>query len=107
MFLIIVVGLAVVAATQLVTARTRAQLAADAAALAAAPMTFPPIADMSPDQAAATLASANGAQVWSCACAIVEDFEPRSVEVEVSLATRVVLVGEVEIRAASRAEFIP
>jgi hypothetical protein len=42
-----------------------------------------------------------------CECAIVDDFEPRSVEVEVRLTTRVLLIGDVEVAAVSRAEFVP
>jgi secretion/DNA translocation related TadE-like protein len=104
---IIGVGLAVVAATQLVTARTRAVLAADAAALAAAPMTFPPIADQTPEQAAGEFAGANGARLLRCVCPIIDSFDPRAVEVEVRLPTRVVVVGQVELGAVGRAEFIP
>ncbi|CAN5121899.1 hypothetical protein BH18ACT5_BH18ACT5_11240 [soil metagenome] len=106
-FAIVGVGLAAVAATQIVTARTRAVLAADAAALAAAPMTFPPLADRSPLAAATELAAANGAVVVGCSCVTVEDFVARSVEVEVMLPTRVVLVGDIEVMAVSRAEFVP
>jgi len=104
---IIGTGLAVVAATQLVTARTQAVLAADAAALAAAPMTFPPLAEVTPWTAASDLAAANGAALVACECPTIASFEPRAVEVEVRLRTRVIVVGEVDVRAASRAEFVP
>ena len=107
MLVIVAVGLAVVAAAQIVAARTRAVLAADAAALAAAPMTFPPIAEQSPLAAASELAAANGAVIVGCLCTTVDNFDPRTVEVEVQVATRVVLVGEVIVRAISRAEFAP
>ena len=107
MLMIIAVGLAVVAAAQIVAARTRAVLAADAAALAAAPMTFPPIAEQSPLAAASEWAAANGAVVVGCRCPTVDTFDPRAVEVEVRLPTRVVLIGEVFVQATSRAEFVP
>lgn len=107
MLVIVAVGLAVVAATQIVAARTKAVLAADAAALAAAPMTFPPLAEQSPLAAASELAEANGAVIVGCRCAVVDTFDPRTVEVEVRLATRVVLLGDVVVSATSRAEFIP
>lgn len=105
--MILAVGMALVAATQIVTARTRAVLAADAAALAAAPMTFPPLAEQTSLAAAIQLAAANGATVVGCRCPVVDNFDPREVEVEVRLTTRVLLVGEVEVRATSRAEFVP
>lgn len=101
-------GLALLAAVQLVTARARAVTAADAAALAAAPATFPPLlSEAAPDQLASELAAANGARVLRCQCPVVESFDPRTVEVEVAVATRIVVVGEVEIRAVSRAEYVP
>lgn len=106
--IIIATGLALLAATQLVTARTRAVIAADAAALAAAPATFPPLANgQSPAAVAAELAMANGARLLACRCPTVESFEPRTVEVELAVSTRVALVGIVAVRASSRAEYVP
>ncbi|MFN2485843.1 MAG: Rv3654c family TadE-like protein [Acidimicrobiia bacterium] len=107
LLMIVAVGLAIVAATQIVTARTRAVIAADAAALAAAPMTFPPLGVQTPLAAAIDFAAANGAVVTSCSCPVVDTFDPRSVEVEVRLATHVILVGDVAVSAVSRAEFVP
>ncbi|MGH8924967.1 MAG: Rv3654c family TadE-like protein [Acidimicrobiia bacterium] len=105
---VIATCLALLAAVQLVTARARAITAADAAALAAAPATFPALADSAtPIEVAAELAAANGARLLECRCSVVETFEPRQVEVEVVVATRIAIVGEVEVRAASRAEYVP
>ncbi|HEX2420617.1 MAG TPA: Rv3654c family TadE-like protein [Acidimicrobiia bacterium] len=101
-------GLALLAAAQLVTARARAVTAADAAALAAAPATFPALAnDARPEQLAAALAQANGARLLRCLCPTVESFDPRHVEVEVAVATQIAIVGGVEVRAVSRAEYVP
>ena len=53
------------------------------------------------------MARANQARLVRCSCEIVETFDPRSVEVEVEVAGRVVIVGEVLVRASSRAEYVP
>ena len=107
-FFVIAIGLAVLAAVQLVTARVRAVTAADAAALAAAPATFPALsAGETPSALAAEMAAANGARLLRCLCPVMKSFDPRDVEVEVAVATRVAIVGEVEVRAASRAEYVP
>lgn len=107
-FVVIVTGLALLAAAQLVTARARAVTAADAAALAAAPATFPALSNgAGPDQLAAELAQANGARLLRCLCPIVESFDPRDVEVEVALAAQIAIVGGVEVRAVSRAHYVP
>ncbi|HKZ19078.1 MAG TPA: Rv3654c family TadE-like protein [Acidimicrobiia bacterium] len=102
------IGLAVLAAAQLVTARVRAVNAADAAALAAAPATFPALAvGETPSAVAAEMAEANGAHLLRCLCPVVRSFDPRDVEVEVAVATRIAIVGEVQVRAVSRAEYVP
>jgi secretion/DNA translocation related TadE-like protein len=107
-FIVIVSGLALLAVAQLVTARARAVTAADAAALAAAPATFPALSnDAGPDQLAAELARANGARLVRCLCPMVESFDPRAVEVEVAVAAQIAIVGGVEVRAVSRAEYVP
>lgn len=106
--LVIAIGLAVLAAAQLVTARLRAVNAADAAALAAAPATFPALAvGVTPSVVAAEMAAANGASLLRCLCPVVRSFDPRDVEVEVAVATRIAIVGEVQVRAVSRAEYVP
>ena len=107
-FLVLAAGLAVLAAVQLVTARVRAVTAADAAALAAAPASFPALSNEgAPTEVAAEMAAVNGARLLRCACPVVESFEPREVEVEVAVVTRVAVIGKVEVRAVSRAEYVP
>lgn len=108
MALVILVAVVVLAATQIVTARSRAIAAADAAALAAAPMTFPPVAgDRSPADEALTLAEANGARLVSCVCSLVATFEPRQVEVTVAVSVDLPLLGLRWVHASSAAEFVP
>lgn len=106
--LLTVVVVVVVAATQIVTARSRAIAAADAAALAAAPMTFPPVAGKgSPVLAASTLAHANGARLVACECFQLATFEPRQVVVTVAISVDLPLVGLRWVQASSAAEFVP
>ena len=108
MALVTFVAVLVIAATQIVTARSRAVAAADAAALAAAPMTFPPIAgDRWPVNEASTLARANGARLVSCVCFRLATFEPRQVEVTVAVSVDLPLLGLRWVRASSAAEFVP
>jgi secretion/DNA translocation related TadE-like protein len=107
-FFVIAIGLGVLAAVQLVTARVRAVNAADAAALAAAPATFPALSvGETPSRVAAEMAAANGARLLRCLCPVVRSFDPRNVEVEVAVVTRVAMVGQVQVRAISRAEYVP
>jgi secretion/DNA translocation related TadE-like protein len=104
----IAVGLSLVAATQIVVARARAVAAADAAALAAAPVTFPPVAQgSSPLATANTIAEANGARLIACQCPVVATFEPRAVEVLVEVPVDLMIFGHRFVQAASRAEFVP
>jgi methylaspartate ammonia-lyase len=105
---VVVCGLALLAAAQLVTARARAVTAADAAALAAAPHTFPVFApEGAASEIAADLALANGARLLRCHCPLVATYDPRTVEVEVMVATRIAFFGDVAVRAQSRAEYVP
>lgn len=99
---------AVVAGGQYLDARRRAVAAADASALAAAPVTFRPYgASGSPAQEAARFAIANGARLLACRCAIDRSWAPRTVEVEVEALVDVVLFGRRTVRASSRAQFSP
>ncbi len=89
-------------------ARVEATAAADAAALAAAPVTFRPFgAAGTPAQEAARFAAANGANLVSCSCPVDRSMEPRTVKVEVSRAVALWPVGRVTVTASSRAEFVP
>ena len=108
MALVIFVGLAVLGAAQVITARARASTAADAAALAAAPATFPPLAGgNSPIAEALRVAEANGARLISCLCFRVATFEPRHVEVTVVFPVDLPVLGRRWVEASSAAEFVP
>jgi secretion/DNA translocation related TadE-like protein len=107
----LVVGLLAIAlgaVGQYVAARFQAATAADAAALAAAPVTFLPFgATGSAAEEAARFAAANGGVLVRCECPPDPSFEPRTVEVEVERRVEVLWFGSVTVRAVSRAEFAP
>lgn len=108
MSLVVLVGLAVLGAAQVITARARAVAAADAAALAAAPTTFPPLArGRSPIEEALRVAEANGARLVSCICFQVATFEARQVEVTVVFPVDLPMLGRRWVEASSAAEFVP
>ena len=77
--------------------------AADAAALAAAPATFLG----SPVEEASRMAAANGSQLVSCICSVDRSFGARTVEVRTETRVQIPVLGDVAIRATSRAEFDP
>ena len=105
MTLVLATGLSVVAL--IVNGRAVATAAADAAALAAAPATFPPLGLGSPEAAAIRLATENGAVVTACSCRSDASWAKRSVEVEVAVEVVLPVVGRTEVLAVSRAEFEP
>jgi secretion/DNA translocation related TadE-like protein len=89
-------------------ARVEAVAAADAAALAAAPVTFLPFgAEGTPADEAARFALANGAELLSCACPVDHSWEPRTVTVQVAREVHLWPVGFLTVTAVSRAEFLP
>lgn len=89
-------------------ARTAASTAADAAALAAAPVTFRPFgASGSPAAEAARYAAANGARLVACACRVDRSWRARTVTVTVVRDARLPLAGRLEVRASASAEFQP
>lgn len=89
-------------------ARARAGVAADAAALAAAPLTFASFgADAGPVVEARRFAEANGAVLTTCACAADPTWRPRVVRVAVSVPAELVLFGIRQVPVTSRAEFDP
>ena len=89
-------------------ARVEATSAADAAALAAAPVTFRPFgAAGTPAEEAARFAAANGAVLRSCVCPVDESWESRTVRVEVARTVHLWPIGTVTVTATSRAEFAP
>lgn len=102
---VLMVGIAVLDISAVVSARTRSQTAADAAALAAAPATF--TLASSPLQAATRMAEANGARLVWCSCRMDRRPRVRTVTVETAVVARLWLWEEVTVFAQSRAEFIP
>jgi hypothetical protein len=96
------------AAGQFLATRSQAQAAADAAALAAAPLTFRPFGSAGgPGEEAARLAAANGARLVRCDCPIDRSFAVRVVEVEVTREVPVLVLGNRRVRAVAAAEFTP
>jgi hypothetical protein len=90
------------------SSRLRATTAADAAALAAAPVTFMPFgADGTPTEEAERFARLNGAQLVSCDCAVDRSFEPRSATVRVRVIVHIPVIGSFAAEATGRAEFVP
>lgn len=89
-------------------ARVEAVAAADAAALAAAPVTFLPFgAEGTPTEEAARFATANSARLLSCSCPVDHSWEPRTVTVRVAREVRLWPVGSLTVTAVGRAEFVP
>lgn len=92
----------------LVQARARLTTAADAAALAAAPVTFAPFGTHeTPTAVAAVFAQANGAVLIECGCPIDRSWASREVAVVVALSVDLTLLGHHEIQAQAAAEFRP
>lgn len=90
------------------SARLQAAAAADAAALAAAPVTFRPFgATGSPAAEARRLAGANGAVLTKCSCPVDRSWRSRVVEVVVERRVGLFGLGTITVRASSRAEFAP
>lgn len=104
--LVLAIGLAAVGSV--LRARVEAGTAADAAALAAAPVTFLPFgAAGTPTEEAARFARLNGARVIRCACALDPSWEPRTVEVRTERAVAIWPLGRITVQAVGRAEFVP
>jgi hypothetical protein len=89
-------------------AYSAASNAADAAALAAAPVTFRPFgATGSPAREAALYAGRNGATLVSCSCSIDRSWARRTVTVRVIRRLVVPGVGSFDFSATSKATFDP
>lgn len=105
---VLLLTLAVADAGIVLSARLNAAAAADAAALAAAPVTFRPFgAAGTPAEEAGRVAAANGAVLTRCSCAVDRSWYPRFVDVEVEQRVELFGVGAFTVRASSRAEFVP
>ncbi|HSG78308.1 MAG TPA: Rv3654c family TadE-like protein [Acidimicrobiia bacterium] len=104
----LMLGAAVASVGAFFEGRTRAAAAADAAALAAAPVTFLPFgARGTPAEEAARFAAANGASLVGCSCPVDRSWAHRTVIVDVERRVRLWPVGAVTVRARGRAEFSP
>lgn len=102
----LLVGLAGIG--QVVLARSRVVTAAEAGALAAAPVTFRPFgASGSATEEAARLVRANGAELMVCSCAHDPGYDPRTVIVTVRLTVTILGLREVTLEATATAEFRP
>jgi secretion/DNA translocation related TadE-like protein len=88
--------------------RVEASAAADAAALAAAPVTFLPFgATGTAEDEAERFAHMNGFDLARCVCPQDPSWDERTVTVVVSRSLWLWPVGSISIEASSRAEFIP
>jgi secretion/DNA translocation related TadE-like protein len=100
----LLLGLAGASAAGLVGARLEVQAAADAAALAAAPLTY---TGGDPAAEAARFAAANGARLVSCECRRDPRPVARVVTVVVEAGVHGGLLGRVTLRAEAQAEYVP
>ena len=105
---VLVVGLLLGDLSIYLGARARAQLAADAAALAAAPVTFRPFgAAGSAAGEANRFATGNGASLVECRCPQDPSWHSRTVSVLVSVPADLVLLGVTQATAWGSADFDP
>lgn len=106
--LVVVVTIGVADVGLALGARLQAAAAADAAALAAAPVTFRPFgAAGSPATEAGRLAAANGSVLTACRCPIDRRWRSRVVEVDVQRRVNLIGLGSMTVTASSQAEFAP
>jgi hypothetical protein len=104
--LTLVVGLGAIGTG--IGAYVQAAGAADAAALAAAPVTFSTFGAMgSPRQEAARFASANKTRLIRCVCPVDRSWRTRTVTVTVVRTVDLPGFGRFDVRATSRATFEP
>ena len=102
----LVVGLAGIG--QIVLARAKVVTAAEAGALAAAPVTFRPFgATGSPTAEADRLVRANGAVLVRCSCPYDPGYDPRTAIVTARLRMAVLGFREITLEATAAAEFAP
>lgn len=106
--LMVIAALTLAALGRMAQASEQAVAAAEAAALAAAPRTFPSLGLAgSPHEAAAETARANGAELVSCICMIDDSWAPRAVRVVVTVPVPLPVVGDTVVKRSARAEFEP
>lgn len=102
--LMVVVAAGLAGVGRLVAAHVQVTAAADAAALAAAPVTF---LGGDPAREAARYASANGSRLVRCGCRSDPAFAARVVTVEVVKDVDLGLLGRHRVRGRAAAEFDP
>ncbi len=102
---ILIMAVALLDVTAMLSARIRVQTAADAAALAAAPATF--AGGASPRAVAQRLAEANGARLVWCRCPVDQRPVGRVVSVETERVARLWLWRDIRVSAVARAEYFP
>lgn len=106
--MVAVLAIGVAAVGTAIAGHSQVSNAADAAALAAAPVTFRPFgARGTPAQEAARFASANGGKLLRCDCGINRTWDPRTVTVVVGKEVSILGIGMVHVEAMSRATFEP
>lgn len=109
---VVVLGFALVAClagiAHVVLARAKVVAAAEAGALAAAPVTFRPFgATGSPSAEAGRLVRANGAVLVRCYCPYDPGYGPRTAVVTARLRTALLGFREIALEATAAAEFSP
>jgi hypothetical protein len=101
-------GLAVADLARVTVARTRAAAAADAAALAAVPLTFSSFGGSNdPREAAVRTAAGNGAELVECRCPVDRSWATRVAVTVVAIEVDLLLFPDRRVTAAAAAEFRP
>lgn len=104
----VILALLVIDVAEIVLARARLAAAADAVALAAAPITFAHFGgDGNPTDEAAELAAANGVDLIECVCVVDRSWSPRQVVVVVADTVELSVLGNRRLTAMAAAEFEP
>lgn len=104
----IVICLLLADVASVTVARARLTTAADAAALAAAPVTFSRFGtDGDPVRAAVAAAAGNGVEFVRCDCSIDRTWSTRTVTVTVAVTVQLLLLGERRLTRVAAAEFRP
>ena len=105
---VLMVALLIADAGLYLAGRAKASAAADAAALAAAPLTFHGFGSSVPAaDEAGRFASAYGMAVMSCVCAVDESWAPRTATVVVAGPVDLIVFGRRQVSARASAEFDP
>ncbi len=104
----VIAAMLVVDVARVAAARTQLTVAADAAALAAAPATFASFGGGgTPWEIAASTAAANGASIVDCECPMDRTWSSRIVVVAVTGTVDLFMLGSRRLQASAAAEFRP